>query len=76
MTNGVNVTASGTGISGTSDQFTFTYQNYTNNFDVRVRVASLALSARTRAALMARDGLTTNALFAASVATQDRQLPL
>ncbi len=68
--NGMDVTASGAGISGTSDQFTFTYQSCTNDFDVRVRVASLRFaSVWTRAALMARDGLSTNAMFAASVAT-------
>ena len=67
---GMDVTASGNGISGTSDQFTFSYQNYTNNFDVRVRVAGLSLAGTwTRGALMARNGLTTNAVFAASVAT-------
>jgi hypothetical protein len=70
LTNGLNVTAAGTGISGTSDQFTFSFQNYTNNFDVRVRVAGLSLvDAWTSATLMARNGLATNAMFAASVAT-------
>ncbi len=68
--NAFNLTASGSGISGTNDQFTFCAQSYTNNFDVQVRVAVLSLAGTwTRAALMARDGLATNALFAASVAT-------
>jgi hypothetical protein len=67
---GVDVSASGSGLGGTSDQFTFCYQNYTNNFDVRVRVAGLGfVGTWTRAALLAREGLSTNAPFAASVAT-------
>ncbi len=67
---GVDVTAAGTGIFGAADQFTFSYQNFTNNFDVRVRVAGVSLAGTwTRAALMARDGLASNAVFAASVAT-------
>lgn len=67
---GVDLTAAGTGIFGTADQFTFSYQSFTNNFDVRVRVAGVSLAgAWTRAALMARDGVASNAVFAASVAT-------
>ncbi len=67
---GFNVSSGGSGISGTSDQFTFGFQPYTNNFDVRVRVNALTFAnAWTRAALMARDGLTTNAPFAAAFAT-------
>jgi hypothetical protein len=70
VSGGVDVSASGNGVSGTSDQFTFSYQNYTNNFDVRVRVGNVSLAGPwTRAALMARDGLASNAVFAASVAT-------
>ncbi|MGC3961302.1 MAG: lamin tail domain-containing protein [Verrucomicrobiota bacterium] len=70
VVNGVDVTAAGTGIFGAADQFTFSYQNFTNNFDVRVRVAGVSLAGTwTRAALMARDGLASNAVFAASVAT-------
>ncbi|HLP77618.1 MAG TPA: lamin tail domain-containing protein, partial [Candidatus Paceibacterota bacterium] len=68
--NGLDASASGSGISGTGDQFSFSYQSYTNDFDVRVRVAGLSFaSVWTRAALMARDGLATNAMFAPSVAT-------
>jgi hypothetical protein len=67
---GVDVTAAGTGISAVADQFTYSFQNVTNNFDVRVRVAGVSLGGTwTRAALMARDGLATNAVFAAGVAT-------
>jgi hypothetical protein len=68
--NGFDLTASSGGVSRTNDQFTFGYRNYTNDFDVQVRVAALAFAgAWTRAGLMARDGLTTNAPFAASLAT-------
>ncbi|HEX5221186.1 MAG TPA: lamin tail domain-containing protein [Verrucomicrobiae bacterium] len=67
---GVDMTASGSGISGMSDQFTFGYQSYTNDFDLEVRVAALSFaSAWSRAGLMARDGFASNALFAASFAT-------
>jgi hypothetical protein len=67
---GIDLTGSGSGIGGTSDQFTFGYQNYTNDFDLEVRVAALNFaSAWTRAGLMARDGFATNASFAGSFAT-------
>ncbi len=67
---GIDLTAAGQGISGTSDQFTFAYQSYTNDFDLEVRVADLDFaSAWTRAGLMARNGFATNAIFAASFAT-------
>ncbi len=67
---GMDLTAAGSGIGGTSDQFTFSHRDYTNNFDVQVRVAGLTYaSAWTRAALMARGGLASNGVFAASVAT-------
>lgn len=67
---GVDVSASGSGISGTSDQFTFGLQNYTNNFDIAVRVAALEFAcAWTRAGLMAREGVASNAPFAASFTT-------
>lgn len=67
---GYSITAGGTGISGAADQFTFGYQSRTNDFDVQVRVAALNFSgAWARAGLMARDGLTTNAVFAACFAT-------
>ncbi len=67
---GVDLTASGRGISATSDQFSFAYQNYTNDFDLEVRVAALTFAnAWTRAGLMARDGFATNAIFAGSFAT-------
>jgi hypothetical protein len=70
VSGGYNLTGSGTGIGGTNDQFTFAFADYTNNFDVRVRVASVTFaSSWTRMGLMARAGLTTNAPYAASFAT-------
>lgn len=70
VTNGLNLTGSGSGVAGTADQFAFGYQTYTGNFDVQVRVGALSFaSAWTRAGLMARGGLASNALFAASFAT-------
>ena len=67
---GYDLVASGSGIGGKSDQFTFGYQSYSGDFDVQVRVASVQFSsAWARAGLMARDGLATNAIFAASFAT-------
>lgn len=67
---GYDLTTAGSGISGASDQFTFGYRSYTNNFDVQARVATLEFAgAWTRAGLMARAGFDTNAMFAASFAT-------
>ena len=68
--NGFDLTSSGAALGGTQDECTFAHQRYTNDFDVQVRVATLGFaSAWTRAGLMARDGLVTNAVFAAAVAT-------
>ncbi len=67
---GFDLKATGEGISGTNDAFMFGWRNYTNDFDLQVRLQSLAFgSAWTRAGLMARNGLTTNAAFAAAMAT-------
>jgi len=52
---GFNVTGAGRDIGGTNDQFHFNYQQYTGDFDVKVRVESLSLSdAWAKAGLMAR----------------------
>jgi regulation of enolase protein 1 (concanavalin A-like superfamily) len=70
VTGGCDVTAGGSGIGGTSDQFTFVHRSCTNDFDVQVRVAALQYAGTwTLAGLMARDGLASNALFAASFAS-------
>ncbi|MGA2174894.1 MAG: lamin tail domain-containing protein, partial [Verrucomicrobiota bacterium] len=69
-TNGLALTAGGSGIGGTADQFSLAFQSFTGNFDVQVRLASLGLSdAWATAGLMARDGAGSNAVFAASLAT-------
>jgi len=70
VADGFDLAAGGGNVGGTSDQFLFVQRTRTNDFDFEVRVASLTCaSAWTRAGLMARDGLATNALFAASMAT-------
>ena len=67
---GINVTALGSDFGGNSDQGNFSYQVYTGNFDVCVRVADLGLSdVFAKAGLMARETLTTGGRFAASIAT-------
>ncbi len=68
--NGINVTAAGSDFGGFSDQGNFSYQMYSGNFDVCVRVAALGLSdVFAKAGLMAREDLTSNGRFAASLAT-------
>ena len=67
---GLNLTAGGTNIAGTSDQFTFAYQQVSGNFDYKVRIAGLSLAnAWSKAALMARESIAGNSIFAAAVAT-------
>ena len=67
---GLNVTATGTGFGGGSDQGNFAYQIYTGNFDVCVRVAGLGLSeVFASAGLMAREDLSAGSRFAAAMAT-------
>ncbi len=68
--NGLDVAASGSGTEGTSDQFNFTYQQRSGNFDVKVRVQRLDLADPwTTAGLMAREDLSTNSRFAAVFGT-------
>ncbi|HEY4417819.1 MAG TPA: lamin tail domain-containing protein, partial [Verrucomicrobiae bacterium] len=68
--NGLNVTAAGRDFGGTNDQGNFAYQIQSGNFDVSVRVAGLSLSdIFAKAGLMARETLSDNARFAATVAT-------
>lgn len=70
VSGGYDITAGGTGVAGTSDQFAFGFQSYAGDFDVAVRLSSVSLShAWARAGLMARHGLSTNSIFAASWAT-------
>ncbi len=68
--NGFDVTGSGSDFGGTSDQFQFSYQQRTGNFDVKARVQNLSTAdIWAKAALMAREDLGANTRFAASVAT-------
>ena len=56
-----NVTASGTDIWNTSDQFRFIYRQVTGNFDIRVRVAGINFTSdQSMAGLMARATLDAN----------------
>jgi len=68
--NGINVNAVGSDFGGNSDQGNFSYQLYSGNFDVAVRVAGLSLSdIFAKAGLMARETLSPGGRFAASMAT-------
>jgi len=67
---GINVNAVGSDFGGNSDQGNFSYQLYSGNFDVAVRVAGLSLSdIFAKAGLMARETLSPVGRFAASMAT-------
>ncbi len=63
---GLDLTVGGS-IGATNDQFGFSYETVTGNFDVKVRVAGLAATDPwSRAGLMARAALGTNSPFAAT----------
>lgn len=67
---GINISAAGAGIGGTSDQFSFNWQQYTGDFDLSVRVAGFdPADIWSKAGLMARETLDANSRFAAAVAT-------
>lgn len=67
---GVDITAGGRDIGGTSDQFQFSYQLRTGDFDVKVRVASLSLAdAWAEAGLIAREDASAGGRFASVMAT-------
>ncbi len=68
--NGYDVTAAGSDLGGYADQGSFSYQVCAGNFDVSVRLAGLGLSdIFAKAGLMARENLSVNSRFAASLAT-------
>ncbi|MGC9944695.1 MAG: carbohydrate-binding protein, partial [Verrucomicrobiota bacterium] len=68
--NGLNITAVGSGFGSTNDQGNLSFQLYSGNFDVAVRVADLTLSGIfAQAGLMAREELTSAGRFAASFTT-------
>ena len=70
VSNGLTVTAAGSDIGGSADQFNFQYQVCTGDFDVIVCVAGLTLSdVWAKAGLMARETLDVGGRFAASIAT-------
>ena len=70
VSNGLTVTAAGSDIGGTADQFNFEYQTRAGDFDVSVRVAGLTPSdVWAKAGLMARETLDAGGRFAASMAT-------
>ena len=70
VSGGKDVTAAGSDIGNTSDQFHLEYQLRSGDFDVKVRVAGLVASdAWAKAGLMARETLDAAGRFAASLAT-------
>jgi len=70
VSNGLNVVAGGTDIGAGSDQFQFSYQQRTGDFDVQVRVALLTPSdVWAKAGLMAREDLSPYSRFAAVLGT-------
>src|SRR5713101_8464372 len=63
---GYDLTAGGRDIGGTSDQFTFEYEQRSGDFDVKMRLAALSSSdVWAKAGLMAREFLTSTSRFAA-----------
>ena len=62
--NGLVITSRGMAIGGTSDQFQFSYQVVSGNFDLSVRLAGLSLSDTwAKAGMMARETLTPGRAF-------------
>ena len=67
---GLDVTAAGRDIGGTSDQFHFSYQQKTGDFDMQTRLAGVTVSdPYLHAGLMARETLDANARFGAVFAS-------
>ncbi|MGO8700957.1 MAG: lamin tail domain-containing protein [Limisphaerales bacterium] len=70
VSNGLILTGAGTAIGGRSDQFQYSYQMVSGNFDIAARVANLTLSDTwAKAGLMARQSLAANSPFVATMAT-------
>jgi hypothetical protein len=70
VSNGINITASGSDVGGYSDQCGFSYQLRTGDFDVATRIAGINPSdVWAKAGLMAREGLDNGSRFAAALAT-------
>ena len=69
-TNGPSITAGGRDIGGAADQFHFSYQQRTGDFDVQARIEGLSLSdIWAKAGLMARETLNVDSRFVAALAT-------
>lgn len=69
-TNGIIVTATGSDIGGSSDQFGFCNSTRTGDFDVQTRIQNVSgADLWTKAGLMARSTLTATSPFAAVIAT-------
>ncbi len=67
---GFDVTGAGTGAGGATDQFHFSFQQRTGDFDLQVRVAGVTVTDPfLQAGLMARESLDANARFAAVFAS-------
>ncbi len=70
LADGGDVTAAGSGLGGSSDQFSFGHKVYSGDFDIQVRIDSIEFYSQwAQAGLMARDGLDDDDLFASVFAT-------
>ncbi|HEU5124804.1 MAG TPA: lamin tail domain-containing protein [Verrucomicrobiae bacterium] len=70
VSNGFNLSGGGTDLGGSMDQFQFSYQERTGDFDVKVRLDSLSLAdAWSEAGMVAREDLSTGARSASVMAT-------
>lgn len=67
---GFDVTGAGTNILGNNDQFTFSFVERLDDFDLKVRVSSFDMAVSwARAGLIARESMSTSARFASSMAS-------
>ncbi|MBI3868481.1 MAG: lamin tail domain-containing protein [Verrucomicrobia bacterium] len=67
---GFDITGAGSDIGGSSDQFQFSWETRSGDFDIQARVANATMTdAFLHAGLMARETLASNAVFAASFAS-------
>src|ERR1043166_2692495 len=70
VSGGYNITGGGTDIGGSSDQFQFSYQQRSGDFDLKTRIASLDLSDPwAEAGLVARESLAAGSRSAGVLAT-------
>jgi M6 family metalloprotease-like protein len=72
FTNGLDLSSSGTAISGTRDSFRFAYQPVTGDFDARVRVLGINMKGTvSRAGLMVRDQVLDTSPHVSTLASLD-----